>query len=321
LPSPLVTIGLVSWNDLKDVDRCVRTVRAQTYQPIEFLAGDNGSTDGTRERLIELTVPGERAFSDRNLGFTGGHNALIARGRGDYYLSLNPDVELGPEYVAQLVAAMEADPGVGSATGKLLRRDAPGVIDSTGIVMLPSMRHLDRGAGEEDRGQYALNDEVFGASGAAAFYRRRMLDDVRVCGEWFDEDFFVYREDADLAWRAQLLGWRCRYVPAAVAWHGRLVTPERRDTLRPEVNRWSVRNRFLLRVKNQTAGHALRFLLPALLRDAQVAGYVVLREHSSLPAFGDLIRLAPKMWRKRRAIMARRRASHSQMARWFTSRS
>ena len=91
------------------------------------------------------------------------------------------------------------------------------MIDSTGIVMLPSIRHLDRGAGELDRGQYDRDEDVFGASGAAALYRRSMLDDVRVDGEWFDEDFFAYREDADLAWRAQWRGWRCRYVAAATA--------------------------------------------------------------------------------------------------------
>jgi GT2 family glycosyltransferase len=144
-----------------------------------------------------------------------------------------------------------------------------------------------------------------------------MLDDARVLGEYFDEDFFVYREDADLAWRAQLLGWRCLYVPGARALHGRLVTPERRSQLRPEVNRYSVRNRFLLRLKNQTPGHFARFLWPALARDAQVIGYVALREWTSLPAFADVIRLLPRTLRKRRRIMRKRVVSSAELARWF----
>jgi GT2 family glycosyltransferase len=186
--------------------------------------------------------------------------------------------------------------------------------------MTAAMRHLDRGAGEPDRGRFDRLEQVFGASGAAALYRRAMLDDVRVAGEVFDEDFFAYREDADLAWRAQLLGWQCLYVPEAVAVHVRRVTPERRGTLPPGLNRASVRNRFLLRMKNQTAGNFVRFLLPALFRDAQVVGYVVLREPRSLPAFVDLLRLAPRTLAKRRTIMARRRADDASINAWFRRR-
>jgi GT2 family glycosyltransferase len=185
--------------------------------------------------------------------------------------------------------------------------------------MQPSQRHLDRGAGEVDRGQYDREELVFGASGAAACYRRAMLEDVKVDGEYFDEDFFAYREDADLAWRAQLLGWDCLYVPSAQAWHVRRVIPERRGSLPPEINRYSVRNRFLLRVKNQTASHAVRFLVPAVLRDAQVIGYVLLRERSSLGGLADVVRLLPRAWAKRRAIMRRRVRPASAMIAWFTS--
>ena len=315
---PLVSVGIVTWNSAAHLDTCLAGMRAQSHQEVEVLVGDNASSDATRDLLARLTSPGERVWFDTNLGFSAAHNALIARSRGAYYLALNPDVTLGREYIARLVAAMEPDAAIGSATGKLLRREPPGVIDSTGIVMLPSIRHVDRGAEEPDRGQYERDEDVFGASGAAALYRRAMLDDVRIEGEWFDESFFAYREDADLAWRAQLLGWRCRYVASATATHVRRVTPERRDALPANVNRWSVRNRFLLRLKNQTAGHAWRFALPSLARDMQVAGYVLLREWGSLPAFADVVRLLPATWRKRRAIMAKRRQDDDAMARWFT---
>ncbi len=88
------------------------------------------------------------------------------------------------------------------------------------------MRHLDRGAEEIDRGQFGQVQYVFGASGAAAFFRRDFIEDVSVEGEFFDEEFFAFREDGDLAWRAQVMGWKCLYTPAAVAWHVRRVTPE-----------------------------------------------------------------------------------------------
>lgn len=315
--TPLVSIGIVTWNSADVVEAAVASVRTQSHPAIELLCGDNASGDGTRERLALATSAGERVWFDRNLGFSAAHNALIARSRGAYYLALNPDVVLEPAFVATLADALEGDPGAGSASGKLLRADPPGVIDSTGIVMTRSQRHLDRGAGQVDRGQYDESGDVFGVSGAAGFYRRAMLDAVAVDGEIFDEDFFAYREDADLAWRARLLGWRCRYAPAARARHHRRVTPERRGGLPAEINRWSVRNRFLLRLKNQPAGHAWRFLGPTLARDAQVIGYVVLRERSSLPGLIDVLRLLPRTWRKRRAIMRRRAISSRELAEWF----
>lgn len=317
---PLVTVGIVTWHSEAHIAECLAAVAEQTHPDVELLVADNDSRDGTRAVLERLTTAGQRVYLERNTGFAAAHNTLIARSRGEYYLALNPDVVLDRHYVARLVEACATDPRVGSATGKLLRRDPPGVIDSTGIVMLPSMRHLDRGAEEVDRGQFDRADDVFGASGAAALYTRAMLEDVQVEGEWFDEDFFAYREDADLAWRAQLLGWRCRYVPGAVAAHGRRVTPERRADLPPEVNRWSVRNRFLLRLKNQTLRHALAFAGPALARDLQVVGYVLLREHASLGGLADVMRLLPRTWRKRRAIMGRRRASDAELIDWFRPR-
>jgi GT2 family glycosyltransferase len=343
-----VTVGIVTWNSAHVIEACVASVRAQTYHPLTLRILDNASADDTRERLKRITTPDERLGADRNLGFSAAHNRLIASSSTDFYLCLNPDVVLTPEFVERIVAAMRRDPRAGSATGKLLRmREGSGaaeaderdVIDSTGIVMVPSQRHLDRGADRVDDGRYAREELVFGASGAAAMYRRAMLDDVRTPagsptspapdgrgrvrgsgsadGEYFDEDFFAYREDADLAWRAQLLGWNCVYVPDAVARHGRRVTPERRSALPPAINYYSVRNRFLLRMKNQTAGHALRFLIPTLVRDLQVIGYVLLKERSSIGALGDVLRLWRRTMMKRRAIMSRRRRTDAEMIAWF----
>lgn len=314
---PLVSIGIVSWNSADVIEACVRSVRALDHAAVELRVLDNASADDTWARLERITPPEERRRSTVNLGFSAAHNRLIEETSGVYYLALNPDVVLTPGFVTALVQTCEASPRVGSATGKLLRFGTPDVIDSTGIEMLVSQRHVDRGADEPDRGQYDAPGPVFGVSGAAGFYRRAMLLETRVGRECFDEDFFAYREDADLAWRAQLMGWQAVYEPRAVARHGRRVTPERRGALPPAINRYSVRNRFLLRLKNQTWGHARAFALPTLARDLQVVGYVVVSEWSSLPALWDVVRLLPRMVIKRRSIMARRRASDGDVARWF----
>ena len=125
-------------------------------------------------------------------------------------------------------------------------------MDSTGIYFTPMLRHLDRGSQEVDNGHYLNFEYVFGATAAAALYRRAMIDDISIHGEFFDPDFFVYREDADVAWRAQLMGWRCLYTPLARGYHVRNVLPGNRRALPPEINMHSVKNRFLMRIKNMT---------------------------------------------------------------------
>lgn len=315
--SARVAIGIVTWNSAADIAACLKSVRALEPREIEILVVDNASTDGTRDILESFTRPDERVLLDRNVGFSAAHNLAIARTSGEFYLALNPDVRLEPDFVERLIEAIATVPAAGSATGKLLRADDSGGIDSTGIVLVPTQRHLDRGAGERDQGQFDRRELVFGPSGAAGFYRRQMLTDVAIDGEVFDEDFFAYREDADLAWRAQLLGWTCVYEPTAIARHVRRVTPERRSALPPALNRMSVRNRFLLRIKNQTMRQVVRYLVPTLWRDTQVVGYALLREHTSLPAFADVARLLRPMLRKRRAIMRRRRASDHDLDGWF----
>lgn len=315
---PCVAVGIVTWHPDDLLERCIASVRAQDYPSITLAIWDNDSTPASRSLIERLTSPAERTLSEANLGFADAHNQLIRASQGAYYLCLNPDAVLSAGYVRELVEALEAAPAVGSATGRLLRLDEDDVIDSTGIVMTPDQRHLDRGGGEPAAGRYLSGPEpIFGPSGAVALYRRAMLEDIAFRGEYFDRAFFAYREDADLAWRAQWRGWTSLYVPAAVAWHRRRVTPERRSALPASINRYSVRNRFLLRLKNQSFGLAWRFALPGLRRDTLVVGYVLLREWSSIPGLLDVIRLLPAMLAWRRHILRGRRTGSAELARWF----
>jgi len=317
---PLVSVVVVSFNSERDIARCLESVSRQTYSPLDVLVIDNDSSDGTEETVRGWATRVRFVRNSSNIGFAAAHNQGIRLSAGAYYLALNPDVEMTPAFVEELVKAMEVDPRVGSVSGKLLRfatvNGAP-LIDSTGIYMTPSIRHLDRGSGKSDRGQYDRLQYVFGASGAAPLYRRRMLEAVSIDGECFDEDFFAYREDADLAWRAQLLGWRALYTPHAVARHERKVLPERRHSLPDVINMHSAKNRFLLRIKNQTPLELVALLLPSLWRDLQVIGYVFLCERSSLPGLVFVARHFGRFRCKRRRIMSERRATGWQMLRWF----
>jgi GT2 family glycosyltransferase len=159
--------------------------------------------------------------------------------------------------------------------------------------------------------------EIFGVSGAAAMYRMSFIRDVTVGGEFLDEDFFTFREDADVAWRGQLFGWRALYVPDAVAHHVRSVTPEKRRALSAVTNMHGVKNRFLLRLKNEGIYLALRNAPFELGRDLVAIAATLTIERSSLPAFGWLWKNRRRIMQKRRAIQSRRRVSDRQLAGWF----
>jgi GT2 family glycosyltransferase len=238
-------------------------------------------------------------------------------------LTLNPDVLLLPNFVEALVDAGNIDRKIGTVCGKLLTMtaafDIPAkpVVDSTGIYFNPMLRHLDRGSQEIDNGHYLQYEYVFGATAAAALYRREMIEDISLDGEFFDSDFFVYREDADVAWRAQLMGWKCIYAPYARGYHVRKVLPGNRRALPPEINMHSVKNRFLMRVKNISPDLYWRNWFSITARDITVVACCVLWEHTSLKAFWYLAKSMKRVWAKRRLIQQNRRVDDEYMASWF----
>jgi GT2 family glycosyltransferase len=323
--SAQVLVSIVTHNHAHYLEECLQSLHSQAFGNLEVHLWDNASSDGSLDvaaRHGELLS--EIHASSRNLGFCAAHNRIIAAADSEYALVLNPDVVLNEGFIATIVEALERDPRSGSATGKLWRHSAgppgaPKILDTTGIFFTRNQRHLDRGAGSRDQGQYDRREYVFGPSGAAAFYRRKMLEEVRMWGEYFDETFFAYREDADLAWRSQWLGWRCLYVPEATGYHVRRVLPERRASLPPEINMHSLKNRFLLRVKNMDAGTYARNFLPITARDLLALGYVALRERSSLRAFPLVIKALPGAWAARRALIRHRRVSPREIRSWFSN--
>ena len=309
-----VAVNIVTFNSGEDIAACLESLGRQTFRDFQIHVLDNASTDGTINALSRFDLNLIRSQS--NTGFARAHNDLIRSYPAEFVLVLNPDAVLMPEFLERIVGALESRSDAASATGKLLRFDGK-TLDSTGIVMLRSQRHLDRGADEPDRGQFERPDDVFGPSGAAALYRLKALQDVAIDGQFFDEDFFAYREDADLAWRCRLMGWTSIYVPSAVALHRRRVTPERRSQLSALINYHSVKNRFLLRLNNMTRSLYLRDFLQISTRDAAVVGYVLVREWTSIGALLYVIRNFPRLWKKRRAIQSRKRIEGPELDRWF----
>jgi GT2 family glycosyltransferase len=319
-----VSVTIVTYNSGRFIRRCLESVLEQKYPHLEVIVIDNASTDGTIDILEQFEGRCRILYNEANIGFAAAQNQAIALSSGQWVLTLNPDVLLLPGFVAALVEAGHIDRRIGSVCGKLLTLtpdfDIPErpTVDSTGIYFTPMLRHLDRGSREIDNGHYLNFEYVFGATAAAALYRREMIDDVTIDGEFFDPDFFVYREDADVAWRAQLLGWRCLYTPRARAYHVRKALPGNRRALPPVINMHSVKNRFLMRIKNITPDLYRRNWLSICFRDLVVVGCCLLWEHSSLAAFSYLARNWKRVLAKRRQIMQRRRVGDAYMARWFS---
>jgi GT2 family glycosyltransferase len=321
-----VTVTIVTFNSGRYIAQCLDSVLKQDYARKEVIVVDNASSENTASILKDFEGRVRVVYNRENVGFAAGQNQAIALSEAEWVLALNPDVQLMPDFISMMVAAGEADLSAGSVCGKLLRMSTncempqEQVIDSTGIYFTPAMRHLDRGSEEVDDGRYGQFEYVFGASGAAALYRREMIEDISIGGEFFDSDFFAYREDADVAWRAQLLGWKCLYTPLAVGYHVRTVLPANRRVLPAVLNMHSVKNRWLMRIKNMTPGVYRRCWLPATVRDLMVIAGCVLREFSSLRAFPFVVRNLRRFLQKRRQIMARRRANDGYMATWFSDK-
>jgi len=306
---PDVSIVVVSYGSADDLPASLPAAAAQEGVSTELVVVENGDSSRTRELAAEsgarfLPMPDNR-------GFAGGANAGIEVTTGRYVLTLNPDCRLAPDFCRALRDRLDAGDAkdAGSASGKILRAEGAGLsatdtIDSTGIVFTASGRHFDRDSGRKDAPPESTR-EIAGVTGAAGFYRRAALDAVRISTGWFDEDFFLYREDADLALRLRAAGWRSLYVPGAVAYHRRANLPSRRRSIGAVANYHSVKNRFLLRINNAPVPEFRR--LPTLARDLVVLGGCLFVERTSLRAFSYLARHRRRLFGKRAEIAAKRR--------------
>ncbi len=204
-----------NYNGAAYLRSCLDSVRAQTYEPIEIIVVDDGSSDGSAD-LTASAYPEVRLIRlPRNRGFAYTANQGMVAASGEIIALLNNDAVAEPNWVEELVGALARHPEAGSAASKILLLDRPNTLNSAGDIFRRTGVPDNRGAWEPDLGQFEEEAEVFSASGAALAYRRGMLSEIGI----FDDRFFMYCEDVDLAFRAQLAGYRCIYAPRAVVRH------------------------------------------------------------------------------------------------------
>ncbi len=325
----LVSINIVTYNAQDLIESCLNSVLKQTYKNFEVLVIDNASEDETLKRAKKFPI--KIIENKKNLGFSAGHNIGIKQSRGGYVLCLNQDIVLDKDFLKNAVGIMEKNDKIGSVQCKLLRirdinRPKSKTIDHTGLVILKNRRVIARGQGERDKGQYKAG-EIFGVDGAAPIYRRKALEDTKINDEYFDEDFFAYKEDVDLAWRLRLYGWKAVYQPQSIAYHLRTageravrnyisVALERRKL--PKFAKFhSFKNDRLMRIKNELPDLFLRDILYIIIKEIGAWAYVLIFERYTWKAIKSLIKQIPKARKKREIIMAKKRVEVKAMGKWF----
>ncbi|MDQ0089977.1 GT2 family glycosyltransferase [Paenibacillus anaericanus] len=308
--NPTVSVHIVTYNSADDIEECLNAVLEQSHPIDQIVIVDNASSDDSADRVRSFA----EQFSSKiivvqnaiNTGFAPAHNQAIGMTNSDYVLVLNPDVKLDSQYVVRLIEYMERHPEVGSATGKLVLKSSLETVDSTGLVMNGIWRAFDRGAGEQ-ASAYMKSGEVFGVSGAAALYARRMIDDISIQGEFFDADFFAYKEDVDVAWRAEELGWRAYYCVDAFGTHERGWKKGDRKSRPIFIRKSSFINRYKMIYKNLSGVDWLKNLPKLLVYEVAIHGYILLREPKVLSAWIGFWREFPVLRRKRWEIKRKRR--------------
>jgi GT2 family glycosyltransferase len=308
MSKPLVSIIIVNWNDAKWLRDCLASLFQSDYPNVEIIVVDNGSTDDSVVVVRNEFPTVQLIENGKNLGFAQANNIGIRASKGRYCVLLNADTKVEPGWLRPQVELCESDAKVGMCQGKMMLMREPGKLNSAGMYLLPNglTRHV--GDGEEDRGQYDQVRPIFGVSGACAFCRREMLDQIGL----LDEDFFAYYEDTDWSWRAWLLGWKCLYLPAARLHHYRNVTTDQNQSLYWHYRYLNQRNRLWMWIKNASWGTLLRYAPWLFAYDVVMTGKGLKaaltrsRPPVELQARWDALRGLGKMLRKRRALQRAR---------------
>lgn len=305
---PIASVVIVNWNGLAFLDTCLDAVLSQELdRAFEIIVVDNGSHDGSVQHVRRKYPQVRNIPVARNLGFSAGCNLGLRAAQGTFVITLDNDTCVRPGWLRALVGAIESEPGIGAVDSKVLFRDKPAVVNSAGLSILTDGRVVGRGFRQLDGAQYGTRTEVFGAASTAAIFSRAMLAEIGL----LDETYIAYLDDADLAWRMRLAGWKALCEPDAVVLHAHNGTGGRNlERLLFLVNR----NRLFTVVKN-----ASREMVWRVFRNLNFdAGADVRMWLIKLRVLGSLLRHAPRLVAERRRIRSRSRMPRLDVESWFT---
>ena len=219
-----IAVIIVNWNGKKYLEGCLDSLRRQSFQNFEIILVDNGSTDDsilfTRKNYPEAEI----LELEKNTGFSFANNVGIKKSfespEVKYVVALNNDTELDEKYLESLFECAKKNQKIGSIQPKVLNFENRGKIDNVGIVPSYFGMAFNLGEGENDGEKFSKEKEIFGANATAALYSREALEKTKISdGEYFDNSFFAYFEDVDLAWRIRLAGFKSFFCPEAKVFH------------------------------------------------------------------------------------------------------
>jgi len=315
--APDLSVIVVNWNGRHFLDECLGSLQKQTFRDFEVILVDNGSTDGSVE-FVRASFPEVKVVGlGENRGFSGGNNEGIRGASGRWVMLLNNDTRVHERCLEAVSRARERFPAVSMCAPKMLFYDRPACIDNCGFMATVAGNAWEIGRQETDCEEFNQYLRPFGPSGGAAFYRRDLLEGVGL----LDEDFFMYYEDYDLAFRARLRGHECIHVPDAIVYHRSRGTSR---ALPQGLVYLAQRNIEYVYIKNMPTALMLRYGLHHLVYDAGGLVYFTRRGHlrSFLKAKWDALKAFPRLLRKRKEIQKGRALSSNQVRKllvtnWF----
>ena len=322
----LVSVVIVNWNGEKYLKKCLASLMETNYQNVEIIVIDNGSTDNSVKIIKEFFNNGVKLVENKNIGYAGGANKGINVSKGEYVLIANPDIIFTKDYLGDLVQVLEKSAENGACIGKLIKYDFDNdkvlnVIDSAGISLNHKRQGYDRGQNEVDSGQYDEDKRVFGVCGAAALFKRKALEDIKFVNEYFDEDFFAYKEDIDICWRLNLYGYKCLYVHDAIAYHGRgmnrskgiIKTIKNRRNQSEFLKGISFRNHYLMISKNEVEYTYRKDKIGIYVDAMKYIVFFLLFDFKCLKYIKEYKKLKPRILEKRSVVMINIRISQEEI--------
>jgi len=308
---PLVSFIVVNWNGDSYLAECIESILRQNYSRFELIIVDNGSTD--KSKVIIENYPQIRLISNlRNLGYGPANNQGIVEAKGEIIAFVNNDVVLNDDWLSNIVTSMLSSKHIGMCAGKTLSYFEKDLIDNTGHLLFWDGLNRGRGRMQKDSGQFDSTNQAFFPSGSACVFRASVLREIGT----FDEDFFLYGDDAEMGIRGRLAGWECAFEPKAVAYHRYSASSSPYDPIKffyVERNRFWVLLKYfpleLILISPIFSFARYLFHFIALLKGKGVSGQFA-KSHPStnlLMLWGQAQFSAwkglPRFWRKRRLLM------------------
>ncbi len=254
-----IAVVIISYNSEKFLQENIGSLLQQSHPFNEILYIDNHSTDSSVE-ILSAYAEQEKIIliaGSTNRGYAGAANAGINATKSDLVVIANPDTTFDREFNRCVLEKMQGDGEIGLLSPLILRFDKE-TVDSAGQACSRALYPLETGFNQPRTEVEIHEGPVFSVCGAATVFRRITLEALKMEGQYYDEDFFIFWEDFDIGWRAQLLGIKCYFYPEAVVYHFRSGTLERNFLARfslalarpPLIKFHLVKNRYLTLIKN-----------------------------------------------------------------------